>query len=91
MLENIENKNPASKDGWTPFHSAAQNGHLEICKLFMENIKDINPFSEYGMTPFDIADSENHYKVCEIISKRNNSIPYKPIKPKKHKSSYKSF
>ena len=38
LLENIEEKNPVDKKGWTPLYLAAQNGHKEICQLIMEHI-----------------------------------------------------
>ena len=37
LLENIEEKNPVDKKGWTPLYLAAQNGHKEICQLIMEH------------------------------------------------------
>ena len=44
-------KNPVDNFGVTPFHSAAQNGHLTVCKLIIEKAKDKNPKDMIGETP----------------------------------------
>ena len=37
-MDKVEDKNPAAKNGVTPFHNAAHVGHFEICKLILENV-----------------------------------------------------
>ena len=39
-MDVLADKNPMMNSGWTPLHSAAKNGHLEICKLIMEVLVD---------------------------------------------------
>ena len=39
----IQDKNPEDKFGMTPFHMAAENGHLEVCKLILVNVQDKYP------------------------------------------------
>ena len=51
----IEDKNPGADNGWTPLHCAADNDHLDVCKLIMDNVKDIKPKNNNGKTPFQLA------------------------------------
>ena len=44
LLQNIEEKNATMDNGNTPLHTAASNGHFEICKLIFQfnlKIKDL--------------------------------------------------
>ena len=43
LIENIVDKNPADKIGWTPLHLAALSGYRELTKLIIEAI-DYNDF-----------------------------------------------
>ena len=43
LIENIQNKNPADKIGWTPLHLAALSGYRELTKLIIEAV-DYNNF-----------------------------------------------
>ena len=38
IMENIVNKNPGDYTGWTPLHSAAQNGHLIVVKPILSSL-----------------------------------------------------
>ena len=66
----------------TPFHLAAQNGNLSVCKLIIENVLDKNPTAsqfEIGdwkedlldsrdrWTPLHLAANNGHFSVCELI------------------------
>ena len=53
--------------GYTPLHSAAQNGHLEVCKVILENIPEKNPKTKDGSTPLLFAARQGLYDVCKII------------------------
>ena len=66
-MENLRDKNPASQNGMTPFHSATHNGHLEVCKLIIENVEDKNPQDHLGMTPLHIAASNGYSAICKLI------------------------
>ena len=43
--------NAAAQDVYTPLHSAAQNGHLEIMKYFVTAAAAVNVAAQDGYTP----------------------------------------
>ena len=47
----MDDKNPKDGNGWTPLHSAAKGGHLEVCKFILENVEDKNLKKDDGGTP----------------------------------------
>ena len=51
----------------TPYHKAAEYGHLSICKLFIKNLNDKNPKSDHGRTPLHEAAENGHIEVCQLI------------------------
>ena len=51
----LENKNPTMNDGWTPYHFAAERGHLEIVKFLASFIENKNPAINDGWTPLHSA------------------------------------
>ena len=51
----VDDKNPRSDFGWTPLHSAARGGHLEICELITSNVEEKDPPDDNGMTPSKIV------------------------------------
>ena len=59
--------NPKGKYGITLLHSAAENGHSEVCQLILENVQDKNPKGEYGKTPLHYAAENGHLEVCQLI------------------------
>ena len=49
LLKQLCEKNPANGiNGFTPLHSAALHGSLEVCQYFMENILDKSPQNIIG-------------------------------------------
>ena len=54
FYEEIDEKNPADHDGWTPLHGAAKACHGNICKLITDNVQDTNPADNQGRTPKEI-------------------------------------
>ena len=51
----VNDKNPRSNFGWTPLHSAARGGHLEICELITSNVEEKDPPDNNGVTPSKIV------------------------------------
>ena len=70
IFENVLDKNPSSNNGLTPFHAAAQNGHLSVCMFIIAKTGDKNPPSVFnGFTPLHAAASNGHLVVCKLIMK----------------------
>jgi ankyrin repeat protein len=57
--------NAKGRDGWTPLHNAARNGHKEIVELLIDNGADVNAKHILGETPLHLVNS--HRKPKEII------------------------
>ena len=53
--------------GYTPLHSAAQNGHSEVCKVILGHVPEKNPKTKDGSTPLLFAARQGLYDVCKII------------------------
>ena len=53
--------------GSTPFHVAACNNHLNLCKVIIEKIEDKNPGCNDGITPLHQAAIMGHLKLCKLI------------------------
>ena len=56
-------------DGMTPFHIAAYNNHLNLCKVIIEQLQDKNPGNIYGVTPLHYAAMRGHLRICTLIMK----------------------
>ena len=63
----VEDKNPKGIYGLTPFHIAAREGHLEICKLIISKIKNKSPKDNFGWAPLHYATLKRHYNVCQFL------------------------
>ena len=63
LIENIQDKNPADNNGWTPFYEAANAGNFDIFKLIAGNIENKNPGIIHGIdfTHLDV------FEVCKFL------------------------
>jgi hypothetical protein len=61
------NEDSKNKLGHTPFHVAAFNNNLSLCKAIIDRVKDKNPRCNTGVTPLHLAAHQRHLKVCELI------------------------
>ena len=70
------NEDSKNNLGYTPFHSAAYNNRLKLCKVIIEKVEDKNPGSYGGETPLHQAASKGHLRVCQLImGKLQNKNP----------------
>ena len=65
--------------GWTPLHTAAANGHLDVCKLITEVLgkaeQNVNPISlPLGLTPLDLAIHYEHIHVQEYLQNLQQAL-----------------
>ena len=70
LIESATDKNPKSRDDWTPFHVAASEGHLNVCELISDNVTDQSPVTKQGQTPLYFAAIENHLDICKLLMSR---------------------
>jgi ankyrin repeat protein len=59
LMEAGAQVNSKDKDGWTPLHWAAWNGHLDIVQILLPNGADVNAKDSDGFQPIDVAKSED--------------------------------
>ena len=80
-----DDKLPADEIGETPLHSAAQGGHLEVCKLILDNIDSTDdaqinpPNTVMGTTPLHHAafgNLEISRLIIERVDDKNPSDKY---------------
>ena len=64
---NEESKN---NQGRTPFHVAAFNNRISLCKAIIEKMQDKNPGCNTGETPLHIAARLGHLNVCQLIMEK---------------------
>jgi len=61
------NVNAKGKDGWTPLHFAAQNGHKEIVDALLAKEADVNAKGKDGRTPLHLAARNGRTEVVKIL------------------------
>ena len=66
-MDNIEEKNPADRNGDTALHRAAKKGHIEVFTHIFKLTKDKNPENNAGITPLHIAAFLSNIPLCQLI------------------------
>ena len=56
----LDMENPGDKNGFTPLHSAAHGGHLNVFKFIIDKVMDKNPANTTGISPLHLAASKGH-------------------------------
>ena len=77
-MDHLDDKNPQHNNGMTPLHSAAHNGHLDVCKLIMKNILNKNPPDGCGMTPLHIGKAILRFEKLQRRAELNLLPPLPP-------------
>ena len=70
-----QDKNPVDKSGWTPLHSAAQNGHVEVCRLILDGLapgQRRNPVDSDGWSAVRVAQQEGHAEVVALLEEASS-------------------
>lgn len=74
LLKKGAKHNVKDKDGSTPLHIAAREGHVEFCKILIDHEKRENPSLDIsnakdrdGSTPLHIAAREGHEEFCKLL------------------------
>ena len=63
-----DNPNTPDKDGDTPIHHAALEGHTEIIKILAPLTDNPNVPNKTGVTPIYIAAHEGHTDIVKILA-----------------------
>ena len=67
IIDNVQEKNPASMEGGMPFHFAAGRGDLKICHLIINTVLEKNPACKEGGTPLHCAAGKGHLEISRLI------------------------
>lgn len=68
-LNNGADINAIDEYGYTPLHSAAKNGYLEIVKVLVEQGADVNIRTVDGKTPAQLAEAEYPQVAAYLIQR----------------------
>ena len=68
-----DNPNAPDRNGDTPIHEAAENGHTEIVKILVPLTDNPNAPNNKGITPFYWALHNGHTKIVNVLESFNTS------------------
>jgi len=67
LLDRGADINAKNKNGWTPLHLAARDGHVYVARLLLERGADAGVRDNKGRTPLDVARYTGHAEVVRVI------------------------
>ena len=58
-----------SNDGWTPVHTAAYHGHVDILRYLSKFVSDLNAptIGNQSLTPLEIANKSGHIQIIQFL------------------------
>jgi ankyrin repeat protein len=71
--------NVKDTDGWTPLHSAAQSGYLDVVKFLVEQQAEVNAKDIHGWTPLHLAAGNGHLDVVKFLIEQQAEVNMKEI------------
>ena len=78
ISEDLINKNPADKMGFTPLHLASREGYTDIVQYLVDWILkkklDLDPRTENGFTPLELACGSGHLDVLKALAEAGADI-----------------
>ena len=57
----------AYKDGWTPLHLAAWQGHSKVVRVLIDSKADVDATHDDGWTPLHLAARQGHSEVVRVL------------------------
>ena len=67
IFNTVNEKSPSNIFGYTPLHTAAESGRLEVCKFIIETNKDPE-----GERPIHLAADNGHLEIFKFNIKRSD-------------------
>ena len=98
MLEmksiDVEARGGGRENGWTCLITAAENGHLDICRLLIDKGAQLEAKTSNGWTPLHCAADQGHVEIVRLfcdrgadVEARTNDNAYRPGSRPLHRAS----
>ncbi|OVE81855.1 hypothetical protein BVY04_02305 [bacterium M21] len=84
--------NITDKDGLTPLHLSAQNGHMKAVHVLLKHGAFIHVEDKTGRLPYDLSRAKNHTAISEyLFNHENNWINLVDLEPESTRVDYGKF
>ena len=67
LIQNGAKVNAVDKDNWTALRVAAENGHVDVAKLFIQYGVDVNAVDNEERTALHFAARNGHVDVSKVL------------------------
>jgi ankyrin repeat protein len=68
LLEAGADPNSTEQGGYTPLHTAASNGNLELAVLLLDHSADPTLKADGGKRPIDLAQEKGHTRIVDLLA-----------------------
>jgi ankyrin repeat protein len=75
LSERININHADAKLGWTALHWAAQEGHLDVCRLLVERGADVNAPTKHAFLPTLAAENNGHTEIVRLLVAAGGRFP----------------